>query len=425
MALLFFRSMQLLMVVLLTLGALISEANESKEQQLYQRYQKNAVNPTSEDTWQSLTSRLQQKSYTIQKQDTLWEISKIFFGDPDFWPKIWSLNRDIIFNPHFISPQDTLVFDLGDHLRPPHVFLQQTEDGVKIEISAYAGLTPLQAYNKQNRYIPLTLPLPDLGEAVKLPPGLRFSPVKPVPPSMPIWKGRGDPNEQVKFEMTPPERKGLDESRLLTCWVENKSIEAVGEVLEIEGDLVAAIENQYVFINLPNWLPSGLVHVVNEVERLPNGGYIYQLQAELEVIQPVSKNNRLYRARVKRSLAHVTKGAKVVVPRPLDYKAQSIATLGSQESEVVSGVCEANAQNFGEGETVFLRSPKSQPLQVGQQLAVYRSEEVRNKKTIALLNPRVIGAVQVVYVSGRWATGVVLDAQEEIVAGDGTAPEYE
>lgn len=425
MAIIFFRSLQFFLVATLTLVSMMSQATEKKDQQLYQRYQQHAVNPTGEDTWQSLTSRLQQKSYTILKQDTLWDISKIFFGDPDFWPKIWSLNRDIIFNPHFISPQDILVFDLGDHLRPPHVFLQHTEEGIKMEISNYAGLTPLQAYNKQNRYIPLTLPLPDLGDGVKLPPGLRFPSVKPVPPSMPIWKGRGDPNELVKFEMTEPIRKGLDESRLLLCWVESQSIESVGEVVEIEGDLAAAIENQYVFIKLPSWLPSGLVHVVNEVEQLPNGGYIYQLQAVLEVIQPVSQNNRLYRARVRRSLAHVTKGAKVVVPRPLDYQAQSIAALGTQESEVVSGVCQADAHTFGEGETIFLRSPRSQPLQVGQQLAVYRSEEMRNKKTIALMNPRVIGAVQIVYVSGRWATGIVLDAQEEIIAGDGTAPEYQ
>jgi LysM repeat protein len=41
--------------------------------------------------------------YTIQKGDTLWDLSQKFLSSPWYWPKIWSLNPGIE-NPHWIYP---------------------------------------------------------------------------------------------------------------------------------------------------------------------------------------------------------------------------------------------------------------------------------------------------------------------------------
>jgi hypothetical protein len=48
------------------------------------------------------------EEYTIQKGDTLWDLSQKFLNNPWYWPKIWSLNPSIE-NPHWIYP--------GNHLR--------------------------------------------------------------------------------------------------------------------------------------------------------------------------------------------------------------------------------------------------------------------------------------------------------------------
>ena len=42
--------------------------------------------------------------YTIQKGDTLWDLSQRFIEDPYYWPNIWADNPDRITNPHLIFP---------------------------------------------------------------------------------------------------------------------------------------------------------------------------------------------------------------------------------------------------------------------------------------------------------------------------------
>ena len=45
--------------------------------------------------------------YTIQKGDTLWDLSKRFFDSPDQWPDLWNQN-DQIPNPHWIYPGERI-----------------------------------------------------------------------------------------------------------------------------------------------------------------------------------------------------------------------------------------------------------------------------------------------------------------------------
>src|SRR4051812_23050953 len=51
--------------------------------------------------------------YTIQKGDTLWDLSQKFLNNPWYWPKIWSLNPSIE-NPHWIYPGNKLRLVPGE-----------------------------------------------------------------------------------------------------------------------------------------------------------------------------------------------------------------------------------------------------------------------------------------------------------------------
>ena len=60
------------------------------------------------------------QEYTVQKGDTLWDLSQKFLNNPWYWPKIWSLNPSIE-NPHWIYPGNKLNVTAGQGGAPAQV----------------------------------------------------------------------------------------------------------------------------------------------------------------------------------------------------------------------------------------------------------------------------------------------------------------
>lgn len=80
------------------------------------------------------------KDYTIQKGDTLWDISNDELNDPFLWPKIWKENPHIK-NPDFILPRQKIKIPL--HIiqkeiiaqpKPRPKFVQKPERKIEIKV---------------------------------------------------------------------------------------------------------------------------------------------------------------------------------------------------------------------------------------------------------------------------------------------------
>lgn len=78
--------------------------------------------------WSEIAGATTNSTYTVQRNDWLWKISKKLFGSGFYYSKIWALNPYIT-NPHEIEPGMVLNFNTGnqDNLPEISVYRQKTE----------------------------------------------------------------------------------------------------------------------------------------------------------------------------------------------------------------------------------------------------------------------------------------------------------
>ena len=70
--------------------------------------------------------------HTVEKGDTLWDLSNKFLGSPWYWPKVWSYNPQIA-NPHWIYPGNQVRFFSGNGEETPARAEQVTGDEDEVQ----------------------------------------------------------------------------------------------------------------------------------------------------------------------------------------------------------------------------------------------------------------------------------------------------
>lgn len=86
-----------------------------------------SLKPISDENWKTISGQQSAEKYTIVQGDTLYDISKRLFGDPNYWPKIWSLNNPTITNPHLIRPGNFITFLPGSGTQLPSVSVDSAQ----------------------------------------------------------------------------------------------------------------------------------------------------------------------------------------------------------------------------------------------------------------------------------------------------------
>lgn len=433
------------------------EADPRKEMNFHQIYRSFNENPTSEERWNAALGAAQGEGYLLQSGDTLWGISETYFGDPDFWPKIWALNQDSVFNPHEVIVGDEIRFKPGTLDEPPSVEVTKPEAQGEAQAgeSASAGAESQQAEiapEAATVMAPAPAPTPEpeegpleinglrLGErkvprskvdlsAVEVPrkkrrKGQKFGVTK-LPESLPYWKMRGDPDYNIELEVTSITRSAPANEINLLSWVQTAEIDSQGEIVECEAGMHSAHENQYVVVRLKNPVAGQRLLVQTDLGEVSgmlhsDEARVVQIEGEIQVGEAVDPDENLYRALVVKAFAPILVGQQLAGGEVQRIPVDEPAEAGSEVSARIVGGAFNNARKiFGPGEILFLDAGSKSGASVGQSYPIYRVEQLRsNQGSLQKINPRRIGSVKVVRVDEAFSTAVVTSAAEELHVGD-------
>lgn len=383
------------------------EPDLNREKRFHQIYKQYNLKPTSDATWRGVVSA-QNQTYGIQEGDTLWDLSEALFGDPNFWPKVWSINVEKIENPHEIYPGLSVVFTPGT-----------TEDAPSINVTPTKDLPPEQSVQE----VPIATPEnKELLEKTYIEPASPKSGPTPIPRSLPQWS-HGQRKSTLKFEVQRLGKRIDSPDEPLPYYLSSTSPESAGTIVETEMSTLTASDYQYVSVQLPPGQTATSLIAVRELGKVKDpyygaDAYLVEVQGELEVLQVVNREENIYRALVKKALAPVEVGAKLLMGQMPTYSPKE-GPQGSASARVIGGQDAVDRRIMATQNLIFL---SGEGMAAGQTYPIYKHQKIRNEDSKLVENLAQIGKVKVVRVSGGLATALVLQSSEEIQVGDMTNP---
>ncbi len=393
-----------------------SSPDLKKEQQFYKIYKKYNESPTNVEAWEKVIGTRAGESYEIQKNDTLWDLSKTLFGDPNYWPKVWSLNKESVYNPHQINPKLNLTFYPGTKSQPPTLGVTDKPVPEQKEITTAETADPTKVVAKTEVGGSALAPDENLAaprSRVKVPV------IKKLPPSLPEYSVVGivKPNLEVDFKPPLAPNPFLD----LPYYVTDQALNDVGEIKETEIGISAAFEFQHVFVQVQD--PSQKIYtVVREFSSIPlnkeSSVKHIEIQGEIELVNKVDDGTNLYRALVKKALQRVEVGSKLLVGAMPQVNASFSAEKAGAHSKIIGGQYGSVNEIYSASTFVFLDQGSNHGYKVNDVLPIYASYGVRNENTSAKINERKIGLIKIVNVFDSVSTGYILKTFEDIKRGD-------
>ena len=391
-------------------------AFEAKLHEIYMNFHNEKM---ADDQWRALIGSRASEAYRIQSGDTLWGVSKVFFGDGNYWPKIWSLNQEIV-NPHLISEENSIHFILGDESEAPaFTITDSAEEGADESEPAPVHVTHSAAED-------LDIP----------PPSQQFKPVlRHIPKSLPDWQKSNSSDyspEGISFEKTQ-KPKVLDRSFLPSIIAESYP-KSQGRVIEVEGAGLASAQNQYVYVEgeKGRFAPGQKYTVVLNRGKLDNVGTnierqgwetIVEFQGTVRLTEKVESKKlsspfEIYRAIVERAIMPVTVDGDLVTMPMIVYDLDDKGPRSSVVAEFIGGFGGNDIRFYGERSVAYINRGSKDGIAKGQILQARSNPSLRSETTLIRQTNIPIGYVKVMDVSPSYSTVVVLKSFQEIRRGD-------
>jgi hypothetical protein len=307
-------------------------------------------------------------SYTVQKGDTLWDISAKFLTDPWYWPEIWYINPQVA-NPHLIYPGDVLALTWVDG--QPRVVLQS-------------------------------------GGAVRLSPRVRENPLSEAITSIPYeriaaFTSRPDVLAKEQVKAAPYVVRGRDQ----------RLVSAQGNDIYVRRFKDSGARGRYNIFNVADELKD------------PDTGDVLGYQAKFTGQADFRQAGDPATLFLVNSARETTEG-DVLLP---DAASVNMDFIPHAPATAIDGTIISVSNNdqktvTGEYDVVVINRGSSQGIKPGHVLAIWQTgEEVRDKSDNAVsrnvtLPEERIGLVMVFKTYDRMSYALTLESSQEVKAGD-------
>ena len=306
--------------------------------------------------------------YTVEKGDTLWDISTTFLDSPWLWPEIWHANPQIK-NPHLIYP--------GDIVSPVYINGQP-----RLMVSSRG----------------------ETGRTIKLSPKIRVMPGESAIPAIPL----SAVHSYLKGGHVFSSEEQLNSAPYVFAAKDGKLASGAGDKIYARGDF-AGQNIQFDVIRRGDQI------VDPETEELlgligVDVGTINLSRVKEDIASMVIQESKMELKPGDRIVRQEANGlVTTFFPRAPDAPVEGIVTANLN-----------NARKISKFDTVVINKGERESLRQGDVLAVYRQDEKAidpfTNEEVALPSERV-GLVMVYRPFEKMSYGIVLSAKEDIEVG--------
>ena len=402
----------------LTSDSMLESTVDPYEQELHTVYKQYYEQKISQTEWQKIISQVSGDIYTIQSKDTLWDISKMLFGDPHYWPKLWSVNASIG-NPHLIQPGYDLGFIYGTADSPPLLKL--------VDSSAPVSGMQAKAISKKTAANLLK------GKNIKVPPPVqyRYPIMQAIPSSLPLLSLSQKEKDRVDMSKLAVHFGGLQVSfqSFLNYFMSDNPVESVrvGSVLrKKDNNGKWSQTTERVILEIDDFVQAGHLLTVardlGKLYKLPRGvggptGYQIEIQGEVKVIGRLPHDEHLYEAEVTKAVNPVMNGSILIDQTLPEFDFHKTDTFGTGSAQIIGLPSAVKPQvtaapyNF-----VYLNRGSKDGFAVGQMYQVRANKKVREEFIYGYDIP--VGELKIIYTEEQFATAIVTNILHPIHIGD-------
>ena len=456
----------------------IAPLDPDYENRFYSIYQNHHSRQMSITQWQELINQNSIKTYTMQKGDNLWDISRMLFNNSNYWPKLWSVNADLS-NPHRISAGYKVQVIMGSEGQAPRAVINSNQTSNSGKPSAPAAVQgggdgfPQQGGQPPSLAVGNFSSTPscvkDFGlivhkegstkvydSAVKckaLQKKLRERKAKDrgrlknyytqqlqegedtgLKPFIPPGRLGKIPKSMPPIQLTPA--KGIDLERLgrnlsashnnvvLTYQVDVDDIDIVGNVFNIPDGISVPTSEIIVELDVPT-RTGEIFSVIRPMRRLSKAslfisgpvGHELVLQAQIKVTGSVPNREGLYFVEVMNMYSAVNEKSKVIREAPSVFDFQSRVQSGQAKAQITALSGDQSSLALTVHSFIYVNRGKNNNINVGDVFNIQA-----NPRFHELSFGKPLGRAVIVHTAGDFSTGFVTNLNDSAYAGDYLAP---